>query len=166
MWQREPYQQMVVEPGAHEVMKINKQAWQDMNRTLKCTKSNEIVEKGSHFQAYSMDVTSIEEVRKAYLLLKKKHFNATHVICAYRLNNFNERSHQERADDGENGGGRCLLNLLIKENCVNTAIFVVRQFGGQLLGTARFQKIEQADRQTCAVVETLPVQIVKCNSWT
>ena len=48
---------------------------------------------------------------------------------------------QDAVDDGEHGAGRNLLNYLKKNNLYNTAIFVVRYFGGAKIGPLRYQII-------------------------
>lgn len=69
---------------------------------------------------------------------------ATHVMCAYKLPGIDFVTTQAMVDDGEFGGGRCILNLLNGDNRINRVVFVVRYYGGKHLGTLRFKCIENA----------------------
>ena len=63
--------------------------------------------------------------------IKDKYPKATHYVYAYRfINEF------KSSDDGEPGGtsGMPIFNVIDKENLFNTAIIVVRYFGGIKLG--------------------------------
>ncbi len=63
--------------------------------------------------------------------IKNKYPKATHYVYAYRfINEF------KTCDDGEPGGtsGMPVYNVIDKENLYNTAIIVVRYFGGIKLG--------------------------------
>ena len=63
--------------------------------------------------------------------IKDKYPKATHYVYAYRfINEF------KSSDDGEPGGtsGMPIFNVIDKENLFNTAIIVVRYFGGVKLG--------------------------------
>ena len=63
--------------------------------------------------------------------IKDKYPKATHYVYAYRfINEF------KSSDDGEPGGtsGMPIFNVIDKENLFNTAIVVVRYFGGIKLG--------------------------------
>ena len=63
--------------------------------------------------------------------IKEKYPKATHYVYAYRfINEF------KSSDDGEPGGtsGMPIFNVIDKENLFNTAIIVVRYFGGIKLG--------------------------------
>ena len=50
-------------------------------------------------------------------------------------------------DDREFGAGLRLMKLLAEREAVNTAIFVVRLFGGTLLGPKRLVYIENAPKE-------------------
>lgn len=69
--------------------------------------------------------------------LKKEHPKAVHFVYAYRyLNEFNQII-EDKSDDGEPKGtsGIPSLNVLRGYNLINTAVIVVRYFGGIKLGT-------------------------------
>ena len=92
--------------------------------------STQVIEK-SKFITY-LEYCENEEEYKEYLkLLKKKHYDATHVCSAFVGKNTRRSS-----DDGEPSGtaGVPMLSCLDKKGMENTAVFVVRYFGGIKLG--------------------------------
>ena len=92
--------------------------------------STQVIEK-SRFITY-LEYCKNEEEYKEYLkLLKKKHYDATHVCSAFIGKNTRRSS-----DDGEPSGtaGVPMLSCLDKRGMENTAVFVVRYFGGIKLG--------------------------------
>lgn len=112
-----------------------------MYNTIKENASYEIVEKKSKFIGNVFYVESKEEAEKIIKEQKKKYHDARHNCWAYRVlddNNVVEKS----SDDGEPSGtaGAPILNILSKENIVNTLVIVTRYFGGILLGTGGLVK--------------------------
>lgn len=112
-----------------------------MYNTIKENASYEIVEKKSKFIGNVFYVESKEEAEKIIKEQKKKYHDARHNCWAYRVlddNNVVEKS----SDDGEPSGtaGAPMLNILSKENIVNTLVVVTRYFGGILLGTGGLVK--------------------------
>jgi uncharacterized YigZ family protein len=94
----------------------------------------EFKDRGSKFIAYAFPVADVAEFKQRLAELKKEHPKANHHCFAYRLgldgNNFRV------ADDGEPSGsaGRPILGQIDSKKLTNTAIIVVRYFGGTLLG--------------------------------
>ncbi len=87
----------------------------------------------SVFYGYAAPVDS-EEAALAFLAeIKKKHSDASHNVYAYNLNDGISRY----SDDGEPHGtsGLPIMEMLRKEELLNTIIVVSRYFGGTLLGT-------------------------------
>ena len=101
------------------------------------------VEKGSEFACYAIKTKSEEEVRKAYAKLKIKHADATHISLGYRLNNPMGPFRQEAVEDKDYGIGRSILDVLKKKEITETAVFIVRYYGGIHLGKRRFEIVEQ-----------------------
>ena len=102
-------------------------------QTVPCAASAEFVERRSRFIGYIRPVATqaaadafVEEVRAM-------HRTATHHVYAYLLR---EGNFQRYSDDGEPQGtaGVPVLNVLLKNNITDTAVVVVRYFGGVLLG--------------------------------
>lgn len=95
----------------------------------------EITEKKSKIIAAVKPVSTEEEAREFILSIKKKHYNATHNVFAYRIGEKNEI--EKQSDDGEPSGtaGLPVLDVLRGEDIKNAVIVVTRYFGGTLLGT-------------------------------
>ena len=103
--------------------------------TLAKTSIGEYKEKGSSFHAVSELVSSAEHIRSKLLKIKKQFPDASHISYAYRIKK--DKSLNEFASDaGEPNGsaGIPILNVLKRNQIVNTVIFVIRYFGGTKLG--------------------------------
>ena len=92
-------------------------------------------EKGSSFHVASEPVSSIEQVKSKLLTLRKHFQSASHICYAYRIK-LGECLDEFSADSGEPKGsaGIPILNVLKRKKLVNTAVFVIRYFGGTKLG--------------------------------
>ncbi|GAA4327310.1 YigZ family protein [Flaviaesturariibacter amylovorans] len=94
----------------------------------------EFRDRGSTFLAYAFPIGSADDFKKRLRALKEEHPKAAHHCFAYRIgtdgNNF------RAGDDGEPSGsaGKPILGQLDSKGITNTAIVVVRYFGGTLLG--------------------------------
>ncbi|HJS54116.1 MAG TPA: YigZ family protein [Chitinophagaceae bacterium] len=94
----------------------------------------EFKDRGSRFIAYAFPISSTDNFKKRLRELKGEHPKAVHHCFAYRIgsdgNNFRS------SDDGEPSGsaGRPILGQIDSKELTNTAIIVVRYFGGTLLG--------------------------------
>lgn len=102
--------------------------------TIEKTSVEEFKERGSKFIAFAFPIETVDNFKKVLQNLKKDHPKAVHHCFAYRLgtdgNNFRV------SDDGEPSGtaGRPILGQIDSKEITNTAIIVVRYFGGTLLG--------------------------------
>jgi len=77
------------------------------------------------------------DFKKTMDILKKKHQKARHFVYAYRyLNEFNQIV-ENSSDDGEPKGtsGKPALAVIAGANIINSAVIIVRYFGGIKLGT-------------------------------
>ena len=106
----------------------------DFYYTIEKEAAAEFKDRGSKFIAYAFPVEKVEDFKKRMEELKKEHPKAVHHCFAYRIgldgNTFRV------SDDGEPSGsaGRPILGQLDSKQLTNTAIIVVRYFGGTLLG--------------------------------
>lgn len=102
-------------------------------KTVKQASECEIIEKKSRFIALTYPVTTEEEALTLLEGARKKYYDATHVVFAYRLRN---NQIQRFSDDGEPQGtaGVPVLEVLTKGEITDTLVMVVRYFGGTLLG--------------------------------
>ena len=95
----------------------------------------EYSEKGSLFSAIAHSVNSLDEVKAELTNLKEKFPDASHFCYAYRIYD-NARLDEFSTDAGEPKGsaGLPILNVLKRNELVNTCIFVLRFYGGSKLG--------------------------------
>lgn len=102
-------------------------------KTIKKASECEIIEKKSRFIALTYPVTTEEEALAHLEAARKKYYDATHVVFAYRIRN---NQIQRFSDDGEPQGtaGVPVLEVLSKGEITDTLSIVVRYFGGTLLG--------------------------------
>ncbi|AXH11811.1 YigZ family protein [Halarcobacter bivalviorum] len=91
-------------------------------------------EKKSKFIAYLAPFSKFDSLMKE---LRKEHPKARHFVYAYRyLNEFNQIV-ENSSDDGEPRGtsGKPSLNVLAGNELINSAVIIIRYFGGIKLGT-------------------------------
>jgi len=94
----------------------------------------EYKDRGSKFIAYAYPIESVEDFKKYLQQIKKKHPKAEHYCFAYRIGTDGNTFRVN--DDGEPSGsaGKPILGQLDSKEVTNTAVIVVRYFGGALLG--------------------------------
>ncbi len=90
--------------------------------------------KQSKFIAHLIPYNEYDEMLKE---LKSIHTKARHFVVAYRYFNEHNQIVEHSSDDGEPRGtsGRPSLIVLQGQNMINTAVIIVRYFGGTKLGT-------------------------------
>jgi len=120
--------------------------------------SQPISDKGSLFVASGVAICDISEVANIvnfHANKDSKHRKATHHMYAYRLLKDGIVYH-DNADDGEDGAGRkiaeLLANMMKAEATANerqqgVVLIVSRWYGGTLLGPKRFAHIASAARE-------------------
>lgn len=105
--------------------------------------------------AYAYPIDDTETFKKYLQLLKKEHPKAVHHCFAYRIgvNGDNFRA----SDDGEPSGtaGKPILGQIDSRQLTNTAVIVVRYFGGTLLGVPGL--INAYKTSTALVLQTIPL---------
>ncbi len=91
-------------------------------------------EKGSKFLSFAFHIEGEDEADALRKEFKKKYYDATHVVYAFRLGAEGERF--RAADDGEPSGssGLPVLNTIKSKNITDVIVLVVRYFGGTKLG--------------------------------
>lgn len=103
-------------------------------KTIVQVYQNKIEVKKSTFWAF---LCPFEEFKNLLEKLKKDHPKAVHFVYAYRiLNEFNQII-EDKNDDKEPKGTSAMpaLNVLRGNELINTAVIIVRYFGGIKLGT-------------------------------
>ncbi|NQY21063.1 MAG: YigZ family protein [Campylobacteraceae bacterium] len=96
--------------------------------------NNTYEEKKSKFIAYLMPY---DEYNECMDRLKAKHPKARHFVYAYRYLNEMNQIVENSSDDGEPRGtsGKPSLNVIAGQGLINTAVIIIRYFGGTKLGT-------------------------------
>lgn len=133
----------------------------------------------SKFCAFAAAVSNFKDIQAAYLKVKMKFADATHVACVYRLPGNETFILQDYVDDSEYGAGRTLLRVLKDEQYLNMAIFMVRYYGGKHIGTARFDIFREVastavkalikkrtEESSQPPVEPVPDKVFQPNPWT
>jgi len=95
---------------------------------------NTLEVKQSKFIAYLVPYSEYETLLQT---LKYEHSKARHFVTAYRYLNEYDQVMEHSSDDGEPSGtsGKPSLMVLQGRELINTAVIVVRYFGGTKLGT-------------------------------
>lgn len=95
--------------------------------------------KKSKFITYILSYDKFDEMMKR---LKDEHPKARHFVYAYRYLNEFDQVVENSSDDGEPKGtsGKPTLSVLSGSSLINTAVIVVRYFGGTRLGTGGLVK--------------------------
>jgi len=95
--------------------------------------------KKSKFITY---ITSYDKFKEMIEFLKEEHPKARHFVYAYRYLNEFDQIVENSSDDGEPKGtsGKPTLSVLTGAELINTAVIVVRYFGGTRLGTGGLVK--------------------------
>ena len=88
----------------------------------------------SKFTAFVFPCDDVEKFKTRLEGVRKANPKARHVVYAYRIG-VNSKSTDDKEPKGT--AGRPLLELLTKKNLNNTAIIVVRYYGGTQLGAGR-----------------------------
>ena len=101
--------------------------------------NNTLEIKKSKFIAY---ICPYDEFKLMMSRLKDEHTKARHFVYAYRYLNEFDQVVENSSDDGEPKGtsGRPSLNVLNGAGIINTAVIIIRYFGGIKLGTGGLVK--------------------------
>ncbi len=123
--------------------------------TIDRTGSEEFKDRGSKFIAYACPVENADAFKRFLQQLKKEHSKAVHHCFAYRLGLTGDNFRV--SDDGEPSGtaGKPILGQIDSRQLTNTAIVVVRYFGGTLLGVPGL--INAYKTVTALVLQTIPI---------
>jgi len=119
--------------------------------TEKFTTTIEI--KKSKFIAFLFPYENFDEIMKE---LKLKHPKARHHVYAYRYLNEYDQIVENCSDDGEPRGtsGRPSLKVLEGQTLINSAVIIVRYFGGVKLGTGGLVRA-YSDAVNAVILEAL-----------
>jgi uncharacterized YigZ family protein len=91
-------------------------------------------DRGSKFIAVAAAVNSIEAFKQFLAETKKEHPKASHHCFAYRIGGDGMIFRASDAGEPSGSAGRPILGQIDSRGLTNTAVIVVRYFGGTLLG--------------------------------
>jgi len=120
-----------------------KEVQKEFNNTLEVKKSKFI----TYICPYSDFKTLMQK-------LKSNHTKARHFVYAYRYLNEFDQIVENSSDDGEPKGtsGKPSLAVLSGANIINTALIIVRYFGGTRLGTGGLVRAySDAVNEVCSI---------------
>lgn len=106
-----------------------------------------IEEKGSKFIAYAYPLAKLEELKPLLAILKKEHKKARHICYAYVIDDKLYGFHNDSEPAGT--AGKPIFEVLQGRALVCSVVFVVRYFGGTLLGTGL---LSRSYREACKLV--------------
>ncbi len=103
--------------------------------TLRQAGNSELEIKRSRFLGRAEPVAGVDGFQSLLARVKHDYPEASHHAFAYRIGR--GAGAARFSDDGEPGGtaGRPIMEVLIREDVVDTAVVVTRYFGGTLLGS-------------------------------
>ena len=148
----EQYRKQVEPPQVKEVLLLTKEEGQALDQ-YGIHQGAYRSHNGSQFYSYSAKVKDFDEVKKLYVKLRRDHLNATHVMCGYRLFHALAPLYQDYSNDGEEGGGRRILDALKSAGVFNMCVFVVRYHEGPNIGVKRFEIITELSKD---VISSFP----------
>lgn len=124
-------------PGVEEQKKIHAVAAQ-------IKESQPAYLRNSTFVGLAAKVHSVEQVNLAYKAVMQRFPFMDHTMAAYRFKDNHDNFHYGSCDDNEHGGGAAIARFLQQNQIKDTAVFVVRRYGGLHLGYDRFKAIEES----------------------
>ena len=91
-------------------------------------------DRGSKFYGYAAPFNHLDDFKSMISHFRLMYPKANHVVSAYR--DQPQKNQTFCSDDGEpkNSSGPPVLGQILQHNLYNTAVFVVREFGGKPLG--------------------------------
>lgn len=129
-------------------------------KTVRQDGISEYTEKKSRFISYVYPVSAESDALSKLEKLRKKHYDATHVVFAYKIKDNNI---QRFSDDGEPQGtaGVPVLEVINKGELTDVMIAVVRYFGGTLLGAGGLVRA-YSKSASLGVASAIPVNMCEC----
>ena len=149
------YKKKVIPPSPQEILYMKPEEIEEI-LNMKLHSGKQSTTGLSTFKAYTYVATTHNEVRRAYLHVKLCNPAARHIICAYNLPGTLSHYMADYCDDAETSAGKRLLSLLQKNDITHRAIFVVRYFGGEKMGSDRYKAILEAAEDA---INTSPANI-------
>lgn len=119
----------------------------------KMVETEPITVRNSQFTALALKVHSLDELQKAYIGVAQRYPAADHIMLAYAFKEKGQLKHGG-CDDREYGAAAKIKKIIFEQKTRNTAVFVLRQYGGVHLGFERFKTIEGIAKQAITMLQT------------
>ena len=136
----EVIEECIKPPTPRELINMSAEIHQKVN-DIPIICSQLLSEKYSTFRSYAVNVTTVEEVKLAYMQIKKTESMADHIMMAYHFKRETDIQ-QGSTSNGEHFGDLELLKVLVNHNYVDVMVFCARHYGGILLGRNRLVNIK------------------------
>lgn len=107
--------------------------------------------RNSQFIGHAIKVHSTQQVNRAYIALAQRYSAMDHIFMAYALKE-GDKVKNGHCDDREHAGGNTIRKILLRDRIKNTAVFIVRKFGGIHLGLERFKVFEAITQSSIKLV--------------
>ena len=117
----------------------------------------------SKFLAFAIPCTSLTEAKEMVSTLKAEHPGANHVVHAAVVGEHGDEFSYSDDREPRNTAGRPALEVLKGSGITNVAIFIVRYFGGTLLGTGGLVKAYGDSARSVLEILKTEELIDKCN---
>lgn len=96
--------------------------------------------KNSVFSAIALKIHNLQQLQDAYIAVAQRYPSADHIMMGYAYKE-EGKLHTGFCDDREYGAGHRIKNTIFELKAKNTAVFVLRTFGGIHMGFDRFAVI-------------------------
>ncbi len=123
----------------------------------------EIEVRKSRFLAFATPCTSLSDAKQMVSTLKAEHPGANHVVHAAVIGERGDEFSYSDDREPKNTAGRPALEVLKGSGITNVAIFIVRYFGGTLLGTGGLVKAYGDSAKSVLEILKTEELIEKCN---
>lgn len=117
----------------------------------------------SKFLAFAIPCTSLTDAKQMVSTLKAEHPGANHVVHAAVVGEHGDEFSYSDDREPRNTAGRPALEVLKGSGITNIAIFIVRYFGGTLLGTGGLVKAYGDSAKSVLEILKTEELIEKCN---
>ena len=117
----------------------------------------------SKFLAFAIPCTSLSDAKQMVNTLKAEHPGSNHVVHAAVIGEHGDEFSYSDDREPRNTAGRPALEVLKGSGITNVAIFIVRYFGGTLLGTGGLVKAYGDSAKSVLEILKTEELIEKCN---
>ena len=149
----EVIEECIQPPTPREMINMSAEIRQKVN-DIPIICSQMLSEKYSTFRSYAVNVTTVEEVKLAYMQIKKTESMADHIMMAYRFKRETDIQ-QGSVSNGEHFGDLELLKVLVNHNYVDVVVFCAWHYGGILLGRNRLVNIKTTTEEVLLILNPM-----------